>query len=58
MSLFKTFFNEKCPKCGRSLDTKANPESKSIIVKMCPNMHYQKEFHPALETYIESNKVS
>ena len=58
MRLLKDLFNEKCPICGSLLDTKSELTSKSIIVKLCPNLHYQKEYHPALETYIESNKVS
>ncbi|WP_170169048.1 hypothetical protein [Mesobacillus subterraneus] len=52
------FFKEKCPHCKEILQLKNNPDSKSIIIKECPAGHYQKEFHPALETYIESHKVS
>lgn len=58
MRFLKDLFNEKCPKCGSVLHTKSDLASKSIIVKLCPNLHFQKEYHPALETYIESNKVS
>ncbi|CAM3797842.1 hypothetical protein [Mesobacillus thioparans] len=51
-------FEEKCPRCNATLDVKTQPGSKKIIVKACPAGHYEKEFHPALETYIETYKVS
>ena len=51
-------FVEKCPRCKTPLEVKNNPLSKTIIIKTCPSGHYEKEFHPALETYIERNKVS
>lgn len=54
MNLFK----EKCPHCNQTLKVKNNPSCKSIIIKSCPDDHYEKEFHPAFETYIESHKVS
>ena len=54
MSLFK----EKCPQCGAILKVKKLHESKTIIVKVCPSAHYEKEFHPALETYIETYRIS
>ena len=58
MSFFKNLFIERCPKCNKVLETKQSNIFKSVIVKSCPEGHFQKEFHPALETYIESNKVS
>ena len=58
MRLFKNLFIEHCPKCNKVLDTKNSNILKSIVIKSCPELHYQKEFHPAFETYIESNKVS
>ena len=51
-------FVEKCPRCKATLKVKDNPSSKAIIIKACPAGHYEKEFHPALETYIERNKAS
>ncbi|WP_176541281.1 hypothetical protein [Bacillus sp. AFS076308] len=58
MRLFKNLFIEHCPKCNKVLETKNSKILKSIVIKSCPELHYQKEFHPAFETYIESNKVS
>lgn len=52
------FFVEKCPRCKAALEVKDNPSCKAIIIKACPAGHYEKEFHPALETYIETIKVS
>ncbi|WHX38475.1 hypothetical protein QNH36_12215 [Mesobacillus sp. AQ2] len=54
MNLFK----EKCPRCDATLKVKKQLESKTIIVKVCPSAHYEKEFHPALETYIETYRIS
>jgi phage FluMu protein Com len=51
-------FEEKCPRCQSTLEVKNHSSSKTIIVKACPADHYEKEFHPALETYIETFKVS
>jgi hypothetical protein len=51
-------FVEKCPLCKAGLEVKDHPSSKTIIIKACPSGHYEKEFHPALETYIERTKVS
>ncbi|MGV2939107.1 hypothetical protein AB5I83_05910 [Mesobacillus sp. LC4] len=51
-------FAEKCPRCKKTLEVKEHPSSKTIIIKACTTGHYEKEFHPALETYIERNKVS
>ncbi|WP_316099237.1 hypothetical protein [Bacillus siamensis] len=37
----------------KTLDTTKSNAFHGIIVKTCPSHHYQKEFHPALETFIE-----
>ncbi|WP_162990442.1 hypothetical protein [Mesobacillus foraminis] len=58
MKIFDCLFKEICPQCQRALETNKSDIFKGIIIKACPNGHFQKEFHPALETYIESNKVS
>lgn len=58
MNFLKTFFNEYCPKCNRVLDTHHSKVLKGIVIKSCPEKHFQKEFHPALETYIESDKAT
>lgn len=54
MNLFK----EKCPHCKKALEAVNHPSSKAIVVKSCPDGHFEKEFHPALETYVEIHKVS
>lgn len=53
-----SLFVEKCPRCKAALEVKDQPSSKAIIIKACPTGHYEKEYHPALETFIEKNKVS
>ncbi|CAI9390645.1 hypothetical protein ACTQ5K_18325 [Niallia sp. Sow4_A1] len=58
MRLFKTLFSEKCPECQKTLVTDKTAFMNSIVKKSCPDNHYQKEYHPALETYVESNHVS
>lgn len=58
MNLINRFFIDKCPICNKVLETNKSNFLKATIVKTCPENHYQKEFHPALETYIESSKVS
>jgi hypothetical protein len=58
MSFLKRLFIEKCPTCNKVLETNKSNILKTVIIKSCPDNHYQKEFHPALETYIESNLVS
>ncbi|MFC4322988.1 hypothetical protein [Litchfieldia salsa] len=58
MNLLKLFINEKCPKCNKTLETKHSSILSAFVIKYCSEGHYQKEFHPSLETYIETNKVS
>lgn len=50
-------FIENCPRCRKALEVKDHPSSKTIVIKACPTGHYEKEFHPALETYIERNSL-
>ncbi|MDC3414731.1 hypothetical protein NC797_16835 [Aquibacillus sp. 3ASR75-11] len=54
MNILKNLFIEKCPKCKDTLVNKPNTLTTQII-KFCPNGHYEKEFHPALESYIEKH---
>jgi hypothetical protein len=58
MNLLKHLFADKCPTCKKVLDTTKSNFFKAIVVKTCPDQHYEKEFHPALETYIEIYKGS
>jgi phage FluMu protein Com len=53
--MFKWLFNEKCPKCSKVLDTNKSNIFTGKIVKSCSEGHYTKEFHPTLETFIETN---
>jgi hypothetical protein len=55
MSIFKKLFTEHCPICNKILETQKSNILKAIVIKSCPDNHYQKEFHPAIEAYIESN---
>jgi hypothetical protein len=55
MKLLKRLFMDTCPTCKKVLETKQSNFLKAIVIKTCPDNHYQKEFHPALESYIESN---
>ncbi|OWV38841.1 hypothetical protein CE489_05180 [Bacillus spizizenii] len=50
-------FSELCPTCKKTLDTTKSNAFHGTIIKTCPNHHYQKEFHPALETFIESEQA-
>ncbi|MBU8918701.1 MULTISPECIES: hypothetical protein [Neobacillus] len=58
MRFFKNLFVEHCPKCNKELETHKSNLLSSVVVKSCPEQHYQKEYHPAFETYIESDTVS
>ena len=57
MSLLKHLFSEKCPHCHQTLETSKSKAFKGIIIKSCPEQHFQKEYHPALETYVEQRRV-
>ncbi|WP_198029775.1 hypothetical protein [Bacillus sp. J33] len=54
MNFLKSLFNEKCPACHKVLRTDQSNTLFSVVVKTCPNNHFKKEYHPALEMYIES----
>jgi len=58
MKFFKLFLDERCPKCKKTLETTKSNILYATVIKHCPDNHYQKEYHPALETFIESDKVS
>ena len=58
MNFLKLFLKEKCPNCNKTLEAKNSSILSTIVIKYCSEGHYQKEYHPSLETYIESNKVS
>jgi len=57
MKRWPSFFAERCPKCKSALEVSKSNALQGKVVKTCPNLHYQKEFHPALETYIEHDDV-
>lgn len=56
MGIFKSLFIEHCPECNKVLETRHSNFFKAVVIKSCPGCHYQKEFHPAFETYIESRR--
>ena len=58
MSIFKSLFTEKCPTCKKTLVTDKSNVFHVVIKKSCPDQHFEKEYHPALESYIESHRVS
>ncbi|WP_042455554.1 hypothetical protein [Neobacillus dielmonensis] len=58
MHFLKKLLIEHCPICNTILETKNSNVLSSVVIKTCPENHYQKEFHPAFETYIESYAVS
>ncbi len=53
-----SLLTEKCPICQKKLKNKGQGFFNLKTIKQCPDRHYEKEFHPALETYIETYKVS
>ncbi|UOR12096.1 hypothetical protein [Halobacillus amylolyticus] len=54
--VIKNLFTEKCPKCKEPLTIGQTSLLSSQIVKSCPQGHYEKEYHPALGSYIETVK--
>lgn len=56
MRFIKDLFTDKCPTCKETLQLKSGEEFFSSTIKSCPQGHYEKEYHPALETYIETTK--
>ncbi|WP_039075760.1 MULTISPECIES: hypothetical protein [Bacillus] len=58
MKVLTFLFSERCPTCNKKLKTTKSNALQSIIIKACPNHHYQKECHPALETFIECGQVA
>ncbi|WP_273128429.1 hypothetical protein [Bacillus weihaiensis] len=58
MNFLKSLLTEKCPTCNKQLITSKTKFLSSIVIKTCPENHFKKEFHPALETYIDSRGFS
>jgi hypothetical protein len=56
MSLLKKLFADDCPVCHETLITNRTNLLLSHVKKSCPNGHFEKEFHPALETFVETFK--
>lgn len=54
MRFFKNLFKDKCPTCYEILQLKSGEVFFSKTIKSCPKGHYEREFHPALESYIET----
>ncbi|RFU69283.1 hypothetical protein D0469_10095 [Peribacillus saganii] len=56
LNILKYLFLDICPKCKKRLNTNKSNKILSLIVKSCPDEHFEKVYHPALETYVEINK--
>lgn len=56
MLLLKKVFTDRCPVCQEALVADSTYLLLSHVKKSCPNGHFEKEFHPALETVIETYK--
>lgn len=54
MRIFKGLFADECPKCKETLVVNNTNHFLAKIIKSCPNGHYEKEYHPALESCIET----
>lgn len=52
-----TIFVLKRTGLNKTLDATKSNVFHGTIVKTCPSHHYQKEFHQALETFIEREQV-
>jgi phage FluMu protein Com len=58
MTLFNKLTQEKCPICKEILTTNKSEILVSHVIKSCPKDHYEKEFIPSLEGYVEQYKVA
>lgn len=58
MSLLTKLTQEKCPVCKETLTTDKSNILFSHVIKACPNDHYEKEFIPSLEGYVEHFNVT
>jgi hypothetical protein len=55
MSFF-SLFKDVCPNCKQTLKHDKSHILFGRIIKHCPDGHYEKEYHPAYETYVETVK--
>ncbi len=58
MRLISTLTQEKCPICKEPLTTNKSKAIFSHIIKSCPKDHYEKEFIPSLEGYVEHYQMT
>lgn len=56
MNFIKNLFMDKCPHCNKVLMNSTSSMLNPIVIKSCPDGHYEKEYHSALETVIEKHK--
>jgi len=54
MHFLKRLFVETCPTCQDVLQLRTDDCLSARSIKACPHGHYEKEYHPALESYIET----
>lgn len=57
MTFINKLTQEKCPVCNETLITDKSKPLFSHVIKSCPNDHYEKEFIPSLEGYVEHYNV-
>lgn len=53
MGFINRMTQEKCPICNETLIADKSNVLLSHIIKACPKNHYEKEFIPSLEGYVE-----
>ncbi|WP_449622624.1 hypothetical protein [Robertmurraya sp. Marseille-Q9965] len=56
MKFIKNLFMDKCPHCNKVLINSTSSMLNPIVIKSCPDGHYEKEYHSALESVIEKPK--
>lgn len=56
MDVISKLTQERCPICKDTLITNKSNTLFSHIIKSCPRDHYEKEFIPSLEGYVEHYK--
>lgn len=54
MTRFKKWFLDEYPICKETLMTDRTNLFLTHIKKSCPNGHFEKEFLPALESFVET----
>lgn len=56
VKFLKWIIDEKCPHCKNKLDSSKTFSFVGKISKYCSSCSYRKEFHPGLQTVVETTK--